>query len=266
MRAPGPSILSARFFKEKRPEGDDLVVRGRFIVFEGIDGSGVTTQAHRLKEYVGKKLGLPVHLTKEPTDGPVGGLIRTILAKRVGVPTRDGRLESVDPRCLALLFAADRIDHLEVDILPKLQNGVTIICDRYYLSSFAYQSLSVDLKWIREINSKCIHPDLTIMLRVPPLVAEKRRLQDRWHVELYEETPKLEHVSANYLSIIKELQREGHRVEIIDGNRPPNEVHKDVVRLVRSLFTTTGNKKARARGSPQLGIDFASEGGGSADA
>ncbi|HHY98412.1 MAG TPA: dTMP kinase [Firmicutes bacterium] len=226
------------------------MIRGRFIVFEGIDGSGVTTQTYRLKEYI-KKLGLPVHLTKEPTDGPVGGLIRTVLAKRVGVPTKDGKLQSLDPACLALLFAADRIDHLEVDILPKLENGVTVICDRYYLSSFAYQSLSVDYEWIKAINSRCIMPDLTIMLRVPPLVAEKRRLQDRWHVELYEETSKLEQVDQNYLRIIKILQREGHNIEIIDGNRPLKDIHRDVVNLVKPLLGQTRGARNRARDSGQ---------------
>ncbi|NPV53100.1 MAG: dTMP kinase [Firmicutes bacterium] len=221
--------------------------KGKLIVFEGIDGSGVTTQAHRLKEYVSSKLQLPVHLTKEPTDGPVGGLIRTILAKRVGVPTRDGRLESIDPRSLALLFAADRIDHLEVDILPKLESGIVVICDRYYLSSYAYQSLNVHLAWLEEINRECRRPDLTIMLDVPPLVAEKRRNRDRWHVELYEETPKLERVRENYLNIIGDLRKAGERIEIVDGNRPLAEVHRDVTKIVRSVLAPSGGAGARAR-------------------
>ncbi|HHV61652.1 MAG TPA: dTMP kinase [Firmicutes bacterium] len=221
--------------------------KGKLVVFEGIDGSGVTTQAHRLKEYVSTKLQLPVHLTKEPTDGPVGGLIRTILAKRVGVPTRDGRLESIDPRSLALLFAADRIDHLEVDILPKLENGIVVICDRYYLSSYAYQSLNVQLEWLKEINAECRRPDLTIMLDVPPLVAEKRRNLDRWHVELYEETPKLERVRENYLAIIEELRKAGERIEIVDGNRPLAEVHRDIARIVRTVLAPAGATAVRAR-------------------
>lgn len=236
--------------------------KGVFITFEGIDGSGITTQAYKLKEYIGRRLGLPVHLTKEPTDGPVGGLIRTILARRVGVPTPDGRLESIDPRSLALLFAADRIDHLKVDILPKLDNGVVVICDRYYLSSYAYQSLNVDLKWLEEINSACRRPDLTIMLSVPPLVAEKRRLEDRWHVELYEETPKLERVRENYFEVIKKLKYQGERIEIVDGNRPLAEVHRDIVRLVRPLLVTPRRRGPSPRTDKQLNIDVSQDEGG----
>ncbi|MFZ5925475.1 MAG: dTMP kinase, partial [Bacillota bacterium] len=237
--------------------------RGKFIVIEGIDGSGVTTEAHKLKEYVTTKLNLPVHLTKEPTDGPVGGLIRTILARRVGAPSRNGKFESVDPRCLALLFAADRVDHLETDIRPKLEGGVVVICDRYYLSSLAYQSLNVERRWLEQINSKCITPDLTIYLQVPPLVAERRRNQARWHVELYEETQKLEKVAENYLEAIADLRKRGQRVEIVDGNRPMREVQRDVIALVKPLLTTKAPARSKKRqlttGVGQLDIDLAED-------
>ncbi len=238
--------------------------RGKFIVIEGIDGSGVTTEAHRLKEYVTSKLDLPVHLTKEPTDGPVGGLIRSILARRVGAPSRNGAFETIDPRCLALLFAADRVDHLETDILPKLEGGVVVICDRYYLSSLAYQSLNVERRWLEQINSKCITPDITIYLQVPPLVAERRRNQARWHVELYEESQKLEKVAENYLEAIEDLRKRGQRMEVIDGNRPMREVERDIFALVRPLLTTRssrrGKKRQPAPGTAQLDIGL-TEGG-----
>ena len=237
--------------------------RGKFIVLEGIDGAGCTTEAIKLKDYIDSKLKLPVHLTKEPTDGPVGGLIRSVLAKRVGTLTYDGVFRSIEPHSLALLFAADRVDHLEVDIKPKLENGIVVVCDRYYLSSFAYQSLNMDLEWVEAINSKCITPDLTIFIQVPPLVAERRRNKSRWHVELYEDTAKLEQVANNYLRIIEMLQRRGENIVIIDGNRPPPEVHRDIIAVVRPLLTTRtstrSRKKEDAQGTLQLDIGLNEE-------
>jgi dTMP kinase len=237
--------------------------RGKFIVLEGIDGAGCTTEAIKLKDYIDSKLKLPVHLTKEPTDGPVGGLIRSILAKRVGTLSYDGVFQSLEPHSLALLFAADRVDHLEVDIKPKLDNGVVVICDRYYLSSLAYQSLHMDLKWLEAINAKCITPDLTIFVQVPPLVAERRRNRSRWHVELYEDTAKLEQVAENYLQISEMLQRRGQNIVIIDGNRPPREVQRDITAVVRPLLTTRATsrskKKEGTQGALQLDIGLPEE-------
>ena len=243
--------------------------RGKFIVLEGIDGAGCTTEAIKLRDYIDSKLRLPVHLTKEPTDGPVGGLIRSILAKRVGAPSNDGTFQTLEPHSLALLFAADRVDHLEVDIKPKLDGGVVVVCDRYYLSSLAYQSLHVDLKWLEAINAKCITPDLTIFIQVPPLVAERRRNRTRWHVELYEETAKLERVEDNYLQIIELLQRRGHNIVIIDGNRPPREVQRDIIAVVRPLLTTRAatrsTKNEPSSGVLQLDIGFPEKGDSEAE-
>ncbi|NLS45279.1 MAG: dTMP kinase [Firmicutes bacterium] len=230
--------------------------RGKFIVFEGIDGAGCTTEAVKLKNHIDSGLKLQVHLTKEPTDGPVGGLIRSILAKRIGTLSNDGVFETLEPHSLALLFAADRLDHLEVDIEPKLDNGVVVICDRYYLSSLAYQSLHVDIKWLEAINAKCITPDLTIFIQVPPLIAERRRNKSRWHVELYEETAKLEQVAENYLRIIEMLRKRGQNIVIIDGNRPPREVERDIKAAVRPLLTTKAAQKSKKTGPKQGALEL----------
>jgi dTMP kinase len=136
------------------------------------------------------------------------------------------------PTALALAFAADRMDHLETEIIPKLESGVIVISDRYYLSSYAYQSLSNDLSWLKQINSQCLHPGLTILLDTPALVCKRRMERMRWHVELYEETEKLEVVRKNFLSVTKELKKNGEPIEIIDGNRPTTMVHKDVRKAV----------------------------------
>src|SRR4051794_5711725 len=103
---------------------------GKLIVLEGIDGAGTTTQAQRL----GKHFGARVHVTREPSDGAAGILIRQILR---------GEYHPYDHTALALLFAADRLDHLKREIEPQLQKGVHVISDRYVISSLVYQSLFV---------------------------------------------------------------------------------------------------------------------------
>ena len=215
--------------------------KGRFIVFEGIDGSGLTTQAELLKKWLDKQSSFP-YLTKEPSDGPVGALIRLALSKRLLSPRNRinaafQELSSLDSGTMALLFAADRMDHLVTDILPKLDNGITVIADRYWLSSFAYQTVDLDLDWVREINSKCQPPDLTIFLDVPVEMAKKRMVAQRWHVELYEDVDKLTQVRDNYQRCISKLQAEGHRIVVVEGNAPIEIVHKDVLRQVKRLFS-----------------------------
>lgn len=197
--------------------------KGRFLSFEGIDGSGLTTQALLLKNWLQDK-GYETYLTKEPTDGPAGLQIRLALS---------GRL-SLTPETLALLFAADRMDHLQNDIIPKIENGVIVICDRYFLSSYAYQSLDLELEWVERINSKCMFPDLIFILDAPVLVCRRRMQKQRWHIELYEEEKKLESIRKNYLRIAEDMRRKGKPVEVVDGNRPKAEVHKDILRILRA--------------------------------
>lgn len=199
--------------------------RGKFIVFEGIDGSGLTTQSNILKNWFDEQ-GFAVFSTKEPTDGPIGGQIRLALSKRL----------SMKPAALALSFAADRMDHLETEIIPKVENGVIVISDRYYLSSFAYQMLDLDLEWIRQLNSKALKPDLTILLDVPAMICKRRMERMRWHVELFEETQKLERVRENFHSIANQLRKNGEKITIIDGNRPLHEVQKDVKFTVSEIL------------------------------
>ena len=110
-------------------------MRGRFIVLEGIDGSGTTTQLERAVACVAG-LGHRATATREPSDGPVGHLLREALLGRLHMP--DG--EKLDGRTMALLFAADRIDHLQREIEPQLAAGTSVLSDRYLLSSLAYQA------------------------------------------------------------------------------------------------------------------------------
>ncbi len=216
---------------------------GKFIAIEGIDGSGLTTQADLLKRWL-EKQGRMTYLTKEPTDGPAGAIIRLTLSRRlIGARSRLNSSASqsigLDPATIALLFAADRIDHLTGDVRPKLDKGINVICDRYWLSSFAYQAVDLDLEWVRQINSKAITPDLTIFLDIPVEIARKRIDTHRWHVELFEDLDKLIQVRENYLACIRKLQAEGHKVVPVDANQPVELVHRLLQKLVKALFSGT---------------------------
>ncbi|MEM7135585.1 MAG: dTMP kinase [Myxococcota bacterium] len=196
------------------------MIEGLFIVLDGIDGSGTTTHCALLSDRLAAK-GLPVHITREPSDGPVGVLIRQILTGRVVVPGRHG------PRppgwaMMATLFAADRLDHLEAEIVPNLTDGVTIISDRYDYSSVAYQTVSSGggpdaARWVRELNRKARRPDLTLILDVSPEVAAQRRGSRSGSPELYE-TDAMQVELAAFYSTIEELFPDD-RIRHIDANR-----------------------------------------------
>ena len=195
---------------------------GVFIAIEGIDGAGVTTQAELLQRKLEDDIlpfikddaeygnGPHTHLTKEPTDGPAGGQIRVALSERL----------DLDTETLALFFATDRRDHVEQEIKPMLDNGYIVIVDRYYLSSYAYQLDGVDgdLDWLRQINSKSISPDLTILLDVDVDTSQTRREQSRLTKELTEDRETLESVRENYIEVAEKLQSEGENIKIVDGD------------------------------------------------
>jgi len=202
-----------------------------FIVFEGIDGSGLSTQASLLKEYLGEN----ALLTKEPTDGPIGMLIRTALKGRI----------KFDNTTISLLFAADRADHIKnIKQIQKTKKIKNIICDRYYLSNYAYQSINnttpinTKLEFLKKINSNAPKPDLTIFIDVPAEVCIRRIKKNRFHIELYENTKILDAVRKNYHAIIKEQkEEEKENIEIVDGDRDIEEVRKDIIKIYKKFFT-----------------------------
>jgi dTMP kinase len=165
------------------------MIEGSFIVIEGIDGAGTTTQTALLCERFHER-GLPALSTREPTSGPVGSLLRQALTHRFVVPGFHGQ-RPPSWKTMALLFAADRLDHLEAEIVPNLLDGVSVVSDRYDLSSLAYQSATSDggegvIEWLRTINKHARRPDLTIVIDVPADVASQRRQKRGLAVELYE--------------------------------------------------------------------------------
>lgn len=135
-----------------------MTTRGRFIVLEGADGVGTTTQRGRLAAALALR-GRRVHETAEPTTGTIGRFIREVLRTRAhDEPTR---------RELALLFAADRLDHVHTEIEPKLADGVDVISDRYVLSSYVYQSLDLPIEWVRTLNQHAPRADFTFLVTLP---------------------------------------------------------------------------------------------------
>jgi dTMP kinase len=205
-------------------------VRGRFIVLEGLDGAGISTQSRRLATHL-DAVGQPYYCTREPTDGPVGSQIRLALTKRL----------EVDPTTLALMFAADRSDHLHAVVQPRLEKGIHVVSERHVLSSLAYQGAQLnDPGWVREINrqtTRAITPDLTIFLDLPPETALDRIDAARPSRELFEQADRLAATRAAFHAAIAELRAAGQRVEEIDATAPIDAVAAHVAALVSELLT-----------------------------
>lgn len=201
--------------------------KGKFIVLEGVDGSGLSTQAGRLHAWLEQETDSKVLLTKEPSAGPVGVLIRQALS---------GRVQGLGAETLALLFAADRVDHLTHSIIPALEEGHHVICDRYLLSSLAYQGRSLPLAWLQQINAEAIVPDLTIFIRVDPEITLKRIADKRFQVDLFERENILQEVLKNYGYLVQELQGKGQNILQIDGNRSLEIVTSEVLSKVQLNF------------------------------
>ncbi len=212
---------------------------GLFIAFEGLDGAGTTTQARLLADRL-EEDGLTVHLTKEPSEGPVGSLISLVLKRRLVSPRVGRPLDPFPDDLLALLFAADRIDHLQAEILPKLHEGIVVISDRYLLSSYAYQSLGCDLSWLREINQRAGLPDITFLIDVPAPVCLRRIEKERWQTELFEGIEKLSVVRKNYLRLATSRFGEAMNIRTVDGEREISAVHREICKLVNQSSVLDG--------------------------
>ncbi|MBI5528871.1 MAG: dTMP kinase [Deltaproteobacteria bacterium] len=191
--------------------------RGRFIVLEGIDGSGTTTQAALAAEHL-RARGVQVHLTREPSDGPVGMLVRAVLSGRL----RSAGGPPFDRRSLALLFAADRLDHITSEVGPRLAAGVTVVSDRYVYSSLAYQSQDCPPSWVKELNRLAPAPDLCVFLRLPARAAEKRLRSSRQSRDIFEEIVFQRRVAASYARAVRAVPR--GRLLVVDGALPKERV------------------------------------------
>jgi len=195
--------------------------RGKFIVIEGLDGSGQSTQAALLRDFLVKK-GYKVVLTKEPTlDSKAGKKIRKILDKKI----------EIKPKKLQELFAQDRKEHLENLIIPSLKEGKIVISDRYFFSSFAYGAADgLDLDWLIKVNKEFLLPDLTFILKVKPEVCLERIEKRNKERTLFEEKEKL----AKVWQIYKILPKKFKNVKVIEGEKAIKEVFSQVKNIVRS--------------------------------
>jgi len=193
--------------------------QGFLICIEGLDASGKTTQARRLVRNL-KRRGFEAVYTTEPSSGEIGRFIRErILQRRKRVPS------VVE----ALLFAVDRIDHVEGRIKPALQEGKVVVCDRYMFSSIAYQGAAgLNMKWIEEINRAAISPDLAIYLDVPPEVVVKRMKRKRSVMERLQVQRRVQEV---YMKLVQ-----SGRLTPINANRPADEVSKNILEVTLNFL------------------------------
>ena len=204
--------------------------KGRFIVFEGIDGAGKSTQiqllANRLKE-----LGRRVYCTAEPTESVSGGLLRDALG---GVSKRTS--------CeLAAMFVLDRIFHNvnPVNGIEKmLADGVDVICDRYYYSSLAYQGSLIDGAWVQDMNLNCPEiriPDLCIFLDLTPQQSMARISKGRVTTEIYETEEQLTKVRNQFLSVFESLKGRDN-IRIVNAAGTIEEIHGNICSIVDELY------------------------------
>lgn len=191
-----------------------MATKGKFIVFEGTDGSGKSTQIKLLAKYLQGK-GISCYTTAEPTDSPFGSLIRSCLS---------GRLET-DEYTIAALFAADRLDHIFNalnGIKHKLEEGYTVLCDRYYFSSFAYNGGFADTEWVISLNKaamEALRPDLTVYIDLIPEEG-MRRIVRRGETDRYETLEKQKRIRTKYFELFERFPEE--KIRIV-----PNDEDKD---------------------------------------
>jgi dTMP kinase len=206
-----------------------------FIVLEGIDGCGSTTQAALLAEKL-RERGYRVTATAEPSGGAVGRLIRQALSG-------NDATVAFDWATMALLFAADRLHHVQEVIAPALRAGDIVVCDRYDLSSVAYQSATAQsagasesepmVPWIRSLNRFARRPDLTLVLDIDAELAEQRRRARGGPEEIFEKRDLQRRLADLYAKA--ELLVSGDRVMHLDAALTAAEVQRHVWEAVQSL-------------------------------
>ena len=205
-----------------------MSAKGIFIVFEGIDGAGKTTQVDLLAQNLAS-LGREVSLSAEPTTLATGKAIRRALSG-----------EEKKSECeMAAMFVLDRIAHninSEIGIRALTERGIDVISDRYYYSSLAYQGAATDYEWVKvmNINSPEIRrPDLCIYLDLLPEQSLERISRGRESLEIYENLEKLTTVRAKFLSVVEDLRRDGESIYVVNAARAAEDIAKEIFEIVK---------------------------------
>lgn len=205
--------------------------RGLFIVIEGVDGSGKTTQSELLSAYL-RGLGRKVHHTAEPTATGLGGMVR------------DG-LGAEHPRTsdeLAAMFLADRVAHnvsQKSGIRQYVEGGTDVVCDRYYYSSIAYQGVDGSLEWVADMNLGCpsiMKPDICIFIDLDPEKCLEHIRAGRSHFEIYEENAAVISETRRRYGIVFDMLAGRDNIVIVDGARSREEVFADIRAAVEKLL------------------------------
>lgn len=199
--------------------------KGKFIVVEGLDGSGKSTQVKMIGDYL-KSRGISVLLTKEPTDNPpIGNLIRGVLKKEI----------SLDPLSLQLLFFAERQEHLKNEIIPALESDKWVVCDRYFHSTIAYGAMDISFDWLAKMSDwMFLKPDMTFFINVRPEICLERIKGDavrNGNTEFFEKLDKLKKVEANYKKVFQLFTAWD-----INGEESPGDIFKEIKLRLLGVF------------------------------
>ena len=203
-----------------------ITILQKFIVLEGLDGAGTTTQMRLLAERLAKQ-GTAYSATCEPTDGVIGRLLRSVLA----LETR------AHPRTVALLYAADRNEHVKAPLTgieARTKKGELVICDRYLFSSIAYQSIDCGIDFVRGINAGFPLPQCLIFLDTPVEVCQDR-LSHRGKPELFDGLAFQSRVREGYMQTLERYRGSGMHIARVDGDRPAGLIHGDVWKVLSDL-------------------------------
>lgn len=194
-----------------------------FIVFEGGDGSGTTTQLNLLQD---RLTNFPLYATFEPTDGHIGRLIRSALKREI----------SLQPESLAHLFVADRNEHLFAPsgIVERAGANELVVSDRYVLSSLVYQGITCGNELAFTLNERFPFPEALFFFDVDPEIALER-VEKRAEKEIYEYLDFQKLVRSSYKALLTWYEEKGVRVVVLDASQPLVVVAEDVWRNLKNL-------------------------------